>query len=267
MDYTSIPSQLIESITNEVTDGDITGVVLAGSYARGEANQFSDIDFAPFLREDAPPRKKRLFYRDGYLVSISCKMVAGVRADLKLPHRAIWVVNGYKGARILLDRDGAIHALIREIEAFAWEPLQQAANEYAGASLAGSSEAVHKLLGYLATGNDLAVALMSTNLLWNLTDLVAVQRGIMVESDRTYYRQVQEAVGLDSAWTHYHNIASGVTPLQGEAPVTPARSRGIAVLTLYRETLELVEESIAPGHHETAKQAVLILNEVLPPGD
>lgn len=263
MDYKSLPPHLIESITGDLADEEIAGIVLAGSYARGEATPYSDIDIAPFLREDARPRRKQLFYRDGYLVSVSYKTVAGVRADLALPNRAIWVVNGYRGARVLLDRDGSILALLRDIEAFTWEPLQEAANLYAGASLAGSAEAVRKLLGDLLNGNDLALAFMTTNLLWNLTDLVAVQRGVMVKSDRTYYRQVQESVGLESAWTRYHNIAAGVTPLPTDAPGTTARSRAIAVLELYKETLTLAEGFIAPGHIETARQAVRIIQEVL----
>jgi predicted nucleotidyltransferase len=267
LDYNSLPPQLIESIISELADEEIAGIVLGGSYARGDATRFSDIDIAPFLHEGAPPRKKRLFYRDGYLVSVSYKTVAGVRADMSLPNRAIWVVNGYRSAKILLDKDGAIQGLLRDLEAFTWEPLQQAANEYAGAALAGSAEAVHKLLGDLAMGNDPAVALTTTNLLWNLTDLVAVQRGVLVQGDRTYYRQVQESVRLESSWTRYHKIATGVTPLSTEAQGTPARSRGTAVLVLYRETFRLVESVIAPSHRGTATQAVRILGEVLPPVD
>ncbi|MDQ3705700.1 MAG: nucleotidyltransferase domain-containing protein [Chloroflexota bacterium] len=267
MDHNSLPPGLIESLISELADQETAGIVLAGSYARGEETPFSDIDIAPFLHEGAPPRRKRLFYRDGYLVSVSYKSIAGVRTDLSLPNRAIWVVNGYRGAQVLLDRDGSIRALMREIEAFTWEPLQPAANEYAGASLAGSAEAVHKLLGDLSMGNDLAIALMTINLLWNLTDLVAVQRGVLVKSDRTYYRQVQESVGLESEWTRYHNLAAGVAPLPAEAQGTTARSRGIAVLALYRETLALVERFIAPVHRETATQAVRILDAALPPAD
>jgi hypothetical protein len=265
LDYHSLPPPLIESITAELSDEETAGIVLGGSYARGDANRFSDVDFAPFLREGAQPRKKQLFYRDGYLVSISYKTVAGVTSDMKLPNRAIWVVNGFKGARVLLDRDGSLAGLLREIEAFAWGPLQQAANDYAGASLAGSAEAVHKLLGDLSIDDDLALSLSTANLLSNLTDLVAVQRGVMVKSDRTYYRQVQESAGPESAWTRYHNIAAGITQGQGHPQSIPARSRALAVLALYKETATLVERDISAGHRETAVYAVRILSEVLSP--
>jgi predicted nucleotidyltransferase len=261
VDYNSLPPSLIERITAGLPDEEIAGIVLGGSYARGDANRFSDIDIAPFLREGAPPRKKQLFYRDGYLVSISYKTVEGVRADMALPNRAIWVVNGFKGARVLLDRDGSITALLREIEAFTWDPLQQAANDYAGASLAGSAEAVHKLLGDLSPGDDLALSPTTANLLSNLTDLVAVQRGVLVKSDRTYYRQVQESVGPESAWTRYHNIAAGITPGPPDPQSTPAKSRALAALALYKETLTLVGPFIPPRHRETVAQTVRMLNE------
>lgn len=262
MDFHSIPPHLIESITGELADEEIAGIVLGGSYARGDATRFSDLDFAPFLREGVSPRKKQLFYRDGYLVSISYKTVAGVRADMKLPNRAIWVVNGFKGAKVLLDRDGSIQGLLSDIEAFTWEPLQQVANEYAGASLVGSAEAVHKLLGDLSAGDDLALSLATANLLSTLTDLVAVQRGVLVKSDRTYYRQVQESVGPASAWTRHHNIAAGVTPLPPGTQRSPATSRAMAVLALYKETVALVGPFIAPTHRETALQVIRLLSEL-----
>jgi hypothetical protein len=265
LDYNALPPHLIESITGELSDEEIAGIVLGGSYARGEATPFSDIDFAPFLREGAAPRKKQLFYRGGYLVSISYKTVAGVVSDMKLPNRAIWVVNGFKGARVLLDRDGSITGLLRKIEAFAWEPLQRAANDYAGASLAGSAEAVHKLLGELYVGDDLALSLATANLLTNLTDLVAVQRGVLVKSDRTYYRQVQESVGTESAWTQYHNVVTGVTQGPLDAQSTPPRLRALAVLALYKQTVALVEPFVAPSHRETALQAIRALREALLP--
>jgi hypothetical protein len=262
VNYSSLPPHLIEGIVRELDDPEIVGIVVGGSYARGDATRFSDIDIAPFLREGAPHRKKQLFYRDGYLVSISCKTVAGVRADMTLPSRAIAVVNGFRGAKVLLDRDGSIEGLLRDIEAFTWEPLQQAANEFAGASLAGSAEAVHKVLAHLSSGDDLALSYATTNLLNNLTEIVAVQRGVMVKSDRTYYRQVQEAVGLESVWTRYHNVATGVASLSAEVQNTSVRSRGLAVLALYRETLSLVESFIALSHRETATQVANIIRNV-----
>lgn len=267
MDFSSLPLHLIESIVRELDDQEIVGIVLGGSYARGDATRFSDVDIAPFLQESAPPRRKQLFYRDGHLVSISYKTVAGVRADITLPSRAIGVVNGFRGAKVLLDRDGSIEELLRDVEAFTWEPLQQAANVFAGASLAGSVETVHKVLAQLSSGDELALSYATTSLLNNLTEIMAVQRGVMVKSDRTYYRQVQESVGPQSAWTRYHAIAVGVTPSSPGSQVTPATSRAIAALALYKETVRLVERFIAHHNRETAAQAVRMIDEMVPASD
>jgi hypothetical protein len=88
-----------------------------------------------------------------------------------------------------------------------------------------------------------------------MTEIVAVQRGVMIESDHTYYRQVQESAGLDSVWTSYHNIAIGVTPLD-----VPSRNalamRALSSLHLYRETLSLVKLTMTREQIEVAQQVV-----------
>lgn len=254
-------TRLLNTLVTELDDDEITGIVLGGSYARGEATQYSDIDLAPFLTNEAAPRKKHVFYRDGYLVSVSYKAVSAVLRDLTLPSRAIWVVNGFKGAWVLLDKEGSVGELMQEIEAFAWEPLQEAANEFAGQSLVYLAEGVHKVLGDLARGDELALTNSASSLLTWLTELMAVQRGVLIKSDRTYYRQVQEAVGLDSAWSRYHRISTGVEPSQHEG--SPVAARGIAAVSLYRETFTLVRGVIARNYLETAHQTVQLIDHAL----
>lgn len=254
-------TRLLNALLAELDDDDTTGIVLGGSYARGQATQYSDIDLAPFLNDGAPPRKKRVLYRDGFLVSVSYKTVSAVRRDLTLPNRAIWVVNGFKGAWVLLDKDGSVGALMREIEAFAWEPLQEAANEFAGQSLVYLAEGVHKVLGDLARGDELALANSASTLLTWLTELMAVQRGVLIKSDRTYYRQVQEAVGFESDWSRYHRIALGVEP--GQQVGSPIAARSLAALSLYKETFALVEGVIGASHLDDARQTVLLIDRAL----
>src|SRR5260370_1138114 len=82
---------------------------------------------------------------------------------------------------------------------------------------------------------DLAVAYATAELLSGLTEAVAVQRGVLVKSDSTYYRQVQESAGQGSAWTRYHRLAAGIASAPSE--YAPATARGIAALLLYVETV------------------------------
>jgi hypothetical protein len=75
-----------------------------------------------------------------------------------------------------------------------------------------------------------------------------------VKNDSTYYRQVQDTVGLDSAWTRYHRLATGVD-------LVPIETRGIATLNLYREAVELLRTTMHPDHLEVAEQAVRVFDE------
>jgi CHASE3 domain sensor protein len=148
---------------------------------------------------------------------------------------------------------------MREIETFKWEPLQKAADKYASFGMMLYVEQVHKILSEIFKHDDLALSYATSKLLSSLTEAVAVQRGVMVKNDSTYYQQVQEAIGLDSAWTRYHRLASGVNVVAADD--RPVRMRGIAALNLYRETIALLRPAMHSDHLEVAEQAIRIIDE------
>jgi len=249
----TLPSSFLNTLVAELDNTQIAGIILGGSYARGDATLYSDVDIACFVHGEENSRPKRFLYRDSLLVSIPTKSIEGVRREMGLPNRAIWTVPGLSGCRILLDKDGSVAELLRDIEAFRWEPLQEAANEYTSLNMAMSAEQVHKVMSELARGDGLALAYATSKLFSWLTETIAVQRGVMVQSDRTYYRQVQEAAGAESEWARLHNVVAGVE--LGQLVKNPARERAMAVLDLYRETLALVRSVMRPDHLAVAQQA------------
>jgi len=252
-----LPQAFLNGLIAELDSDEIIGIILGGSYARNEATPFSDVDIACFVTDATNLAPKRFTYRDGRLVSIGSITIAGVRSELTRPERAIFIVSGYR--RILLDKDGSVSRLMREIETFQWEPLQEAANSYTSFAMMIYAEQVHKILSEILRHNDLALSYAISNLLSRLTEAVAVQRGILVKNDSTYYRQVQEAIGLDSVWTRYHRLASGVDVVAADE--RPVRTRGIAVLNLYRETIALLRPAMETNHLEVAEQAIKVIDE------
>ena len=82
----------------------------------GGARPYSDVDIACFVRDAVKPPRKRFFYRDGLLVSVGAKTVAGVRADLAKPERVFLFTAGRR--RVLLDKDGSIAQLMHEVDTF-----------------------------------------------------------------------------------------------------------------------------------------------------
>jgi hypothetical protein len=242
-DESSTTDSLIARLLAEFTNAETIGVLLTGSHARGDATEFSDVDlvrFAPALPE-AEEDRYTLAWRAGRLVSLSCATIAGKRDELARPETAIWAVPGLRQARPLLDRAGALAALLEEARAFRWEPLQEAADAYASYELMGLAEEAHKALAGLAGGDETLALYGTWGLVIGLARAVAVQRGVLIRTENVYFRQIQEAMGLDSAWAAAFRRAAGLE-------AAPALARAAAGLRLYQETAALLAPIVRPVH-------------------
>ena len=152
--------------------------------------------------------------------------------------------------------------LVQDIAAFRWEPLQQAANEYASSEMMLAAEQVHKILSEILRRDDMAIAYATAKLLSWLTNIVAVQRGVAVRSDSVYYFQVQASVGPNSVWTRYHRIVAGIDVLP--ASVSPIKVRAVAALHLYQETTALLHPILQADHLAVVEQSLRIFQEAGP---
>jgi predicted nucleotidyltransferase len=246
----------------ELDSDDVTAIILRGSCARGDATSYSDIDLTRIVKY--PPeeaQQKQFLYREGRLVSLSTRTLAQERARLALPEQAIFVVQGIREARILLEKDGAFRALQQETRAFTWQSLQAVANDYVSRVLMLHTEYVHKILRALLLHDEIALSEITLELLFVLTEAVAIQRGVLVISGNTYFRQVQDMVGTDSAWTYYHKLVGGMDtrsaqPLSGE-------TRGVAALRLYQETVKLLRPILCASHRDVVEESVAVIEQAL----
>ena len=256
----SLSDDFLNALVAELDSGDIIGITLGGSQARGEDTPYSDVDLACWIREDVKQPLKRMIYRDGHLVSVGFKKMADVRRDLTKPQLAIWIASSFSTRRTrltLLDKDGSVTAFMQEIASFRWEPLQNSADFFASNMLILLAEMSHKLLSELWKQNDLGLSYATADVLYGLTEAVATQRGVMVKTNATYYQQVEETVGLDSAWTMYHRQVAGVgTP-------STIQTRGRACLRLYQETARLLWDILLPEHRETIEKTLTIIDAAL----
>src|SRR2546430_776822 len=133
----TLPAELLAQLVTELDNESVRAIILRGSYARGDATPpYSDIDLTRIIWETAGHNlPKRFFWRDGNLVSVSTRSYAAYQERLTQPEQAIFVVTGVREAHILLDKDGAFNAFQQAAFAFSWQPLQPAANSYAGQKL------------------------------------------------------------------------------------------------------------------------------------
>lgn len=251
----SLSDEFLQALVQELDHEDIIGITLGGSYARGTATSYSDVDLACFWREGLRSPPKRFMYRQGKLISIKMTSVTEIREMLKRPQAAILFASGKH--QVLLDKDGSVARLLAEIEAFRWEDLQSAANANISIWMMLLAEHVQKMLNLFQQENAAGLAFVMSKLIAELTVLTDEYHGTLITSDNTYYQQVQEAAGLDSAWTHYHRIATGLEA--GPTGIAPLRAQGLAVLHLYRETFAFARSIMRPEHVAIAEQVLQVV--------
>src|SRR5260370_34431762 len=90
----ALSDTFLNTLVDELDNDDIVGITLGGSYVRGEATTYSDVDIAYFVKDEVELHPKRFLYRDNFLDRIGRKTVAGVRNDHFNPEKAILFVSG-----------------------------------------------------------------------------------------------------------------------------------------------------------------------------
>ncbi len=249
----------LQTIVAEIDSDEVTAVILAGSHVRGTATRYSDVDFARFVRTQPQGKKKRYFYRGGRLISVVTWTLDFMQESITKPEHAIWRVPALREARILLDKEGLFAAFQQKLRDFRWEPLQEQANAWASDMLMLFGEFAHKMLGALLTHDETTMAYATHDLLWTLPEVVAVQRGVLIEGSNQYYVQVQEAAGKDSACTHFHRLALCLEPFP--AHLSLAEVRGVAALRLYEETARLLHDVLLPDDRAVIEQTLQVIAE------
>lgn len=258
----SLPEGFLDRLVVELDTEEVVAIMLHGSYVRGEATPYSDIDLVRIIQEASSlSQQKQYIWREGYLISCSSRPISVYRQWFALPEEAIFRVRGVQEALILLDKDGTFPAFQQEAQAFRWEVLQNAANAYVSQLLLAQTEIVLHAFRAKFLNDNIALMDMILELFSASTDAIAIQRGILVRSGNTYYHQVQEAIGKDSLWTHYHLCAAGLYP---QPPFTlTIEKRGIAALRLYQETVQLLQSVLYSEHKATIEPLIAMIEHTL----
>jgi len=249
--------KLVAQLDNENT----VGIMLSGSFARGEGGSYSDVDLWQYVREIHTCETELLSPRivDGYMVVIKLSMLEKEYAGLQNPEQAIWVIPGLRQASILLDKDGSLATLKATAEKTTWEPLQNAANVYASRMLSSASEEVQKILDGLVQQNESKTLYAIWGLTRELTNTLLVQRGMLIPTENAYIDFAQAAAGLTSDWTRQFRLAIGLDPLPMEGP--GFSGWGGASLRLFSETARLLQEFLRPEDAIIVNRTVEIITE------
>jgi len=140
--------RLASRLAEELDPRGRSAVLLAGSWARGDAHEASDVDLWVVGRKG----HHRILERDGLMVCVKYSLAANERRELRTPARLDGAVPGWRNAKILRDPRGIAAKLKGEARRFRWPPVRRARDQFIADALAGWAEEVAKLLRALATG-------------------------------------------------------------------------------------------------------------------
>lgn len=241
----------------------VNAIALMGSHARGDAGPYSDIDLVRFIAEaDCALAGTGSHLFADQLVVVSNVTPTEMETWFTQPAMAVKTVAGVRAARALIDRHATFATIQARAQAFVWdEHLQLQADIWASQQMVGWIEEMHKALEGLRR-ND--VGRMLNGLFggtFGLSNVMQVQRGVLISGDNGFYDEVAMAVGLDSQWTHLRGIAFGIIDVHGRP--ASLRERVVAGLGLYVVTAELLGDALQPEDAPLVRQTVKLINEQL----
>ncbi|MFO7679368.1 MAG: nucleotidyltransferase domain-containing protein [Chloroflexota bacterium] len=239
---------------------EVSAIVLMGSYARGDAGPFSDVDLVRFTVAeitDLPGNGSHLIA--DRLVVVSDVTPAEVEKGFTQPEMAVRMIQGWRNGRSLIDKHNTFSALQQRAHAFQWDDTMQAkANAWASAQMVGWIEEVHKGLEGLRRHDPGRLINAQFGCSWGLARVICVQRGVLLSGDNALVAEVTAVLGEDSTWSGLCRQAFG---LDG---ATTLADRVVAGLRLYVETAVLLQPILRPQDAPLIQAVVNRLNSDLP---
>lgn len=204
---------ILGPIVGELVADGAEAVVLAGSHARGEATQLSDVDL--YVIGDGP--RYRLRAVDDLLLSISWRSEAEEREALRRPSSVGGAVPGWRGARILHDPAGIAAALQADARAFDWSSVATGCDAWVAEQVTGYAEEVLKLVAARRSGDGLVAAVQRSILALRLPMVMAVHHRLLYDSENRLWRLVAEAAGEPWASAQAEALRGGEPHVADEA--------------------------------------------------
>jgi len=240
-----------QTLAEEFREDGVRAVVLMGSFARGDSGAFSDIDLVRFRDGNGLASDAKTHLVDQRFVVISDVRPSQTEAWFTDPDKASSCIAGVRAARPLWDSQDHFLAIQKRAHAFVWdEPMQEKANAWASEQMVGWIEEAQKGLEGLRRDDEGRMLNARHGLSWGLTNVMRVQRGILITGDNGTYPEIVESLGLDSPWVSLSRSAFGIV----EGLTLCAQVS--AGLRLYVLTVELLGEAIRQEHRVLVKEIV-----------
>jgi len=236
-------------------------VAVLGSFGRGDAGPFSDIDVVRFSDVPALRSADGSYLVGGGLAVVGTASREDVASWFDRPALIVNCVGGLRCAHALADEDGVGAGLRERALAFRWTPeLSRRADAWVGAQMVGWIEEVFKGLEGLRRADVGRLLHARFGLSWGLSRVMVVQRRLLLDGDNAMLAALTEALGASSSWVSLRDRVFGLGDSQDASTL---RGQVRAGIELYRETAALVADGLSAGESDLVEAALAAIAEGL----
>jgi len=196
---------VIAPLARELAAEGALAVLLFGSFARGDATPYSDLDL--WALGSGLPRYEM---RGGRLVVVSWVMPEEARAQFSDPAAACQGAAAWRDARILYDPHGCAADIQRAAREWTWDALDSAACDARVArEMAGFAEEVLKLASALQYHHATMAAVQRDVLALRLAGIMALHHRLLYNTENRLWDILAESLG--DPWASVQARALGLT--------------------------------------------------------
>lgn len=251
-------SDLIDKILNNkiqrIEKSDVEAIGLMGSYSRGEAETYSDVDIVCILKKDANEKQASIEIIDDKYVVTSYVTLANMDNCFIDVKKVTENILGLQQVKILYDPNYIFQDLKERALQFQWtKELQLQANQLVSEQLVGWLEEVHKALQGLLSNHVGKMLNGLFGLTYGMFHVVKVQKGILLNGENSFYSRIIECYGEESRFSKLSEKAFGISNNEG------IQDRVVAGLFLFNE---ITEEFLDVLQEEDKRAIILVKQEI-----
>ncbi|MFW9917861.1 MAG: nucleotidyltransferase domain-containing protein, partial [Candidatus Thorarchaeota archaeon] len=200
-----------KAVEEEKARKGVLAIYATGSFARGQAGRFSDIDLMVVLEEGHTPPLERLEYRyiENILVGFRRASLAEMLQEFKTPLEWLWNKEGVQNIKIAYDPHNVIQKLREHVEK-QW-PTTAQFREAASLEVVKAVEYVHKLLNAHRREDWLNLLYAAFIIQTNLTNALFLFNELPIKSENAFEQQLLEDCTVPEGFYEDYLITKRIT--------------------------------------------------------
>lgn len=180
------------AMTPQLIRDDVLGIAVAGSYARGDATAYSDLDVILLMAPHCiSPEEPEIDLYYGVYRVLQYRNEAQMRKSLTDPARAIYDVIGLQQMLILHDPLDLLRNIQLEAEHFVWDDsMVSKANALLNREMLGWQEECYKAMSGLRHKQEGHMLLGLYGLTYGLVRLMLIAKGVLLQSENEFFNEL-----------------------------------------------------------------------------